>query len=387
MSTPPRALILTHHLFELGGSELVAIEAANALSNHGAQVSIHAPFCELDFLKNAVREGVAVVESIADVVLSEFDLVYCHHQVLSGLIATQFPSLLAANRLPYIVYNHLSGHEPFEFPGPFIEAEIADEIWCNSAETKRVLVRFGDRFHAAKIVPNPAPAGFMAEPSTGGALKKILSISNHLPVEVNEALEILEGRGVVIEKIGRPKHARRVGPDDIRSADALISIGKSVQYALVAHRPVYCYDWFGGPGWLTAESFDAAAEHNFSGRCARSVRSPREIADEITTGFKDALAFARSLKDTDLQDYLWPRHIGPLLGRVRDKDGEARRRLRHVIDAMPGSEVPKHWKHEADLYGLVDREYGKARHHHARGKVLAAQIAQLKASQAKGIGP
>jgi hypothetical protein len=387
MTAPPRALILTHHLFALGGSELVAIEAANALANHGAQVGIHAPFCDLDFLQNAVRQGVAVLENSAEIVLAHFDLVYCQHQVLSGVIAKQFPSLPTAKNLPYIVYNHLSGHEPFEFPGPFIEAEIADEIWCNSAETKRELVRFGDRFLDAKIVPNPAPAKFVAEPAADGAITKILSISNHLPEEVNEALDILEGRGVMIERIGLPKHARRVMPGDIKTADALISIGKSVQYALVARRPVYCYDWFGGPGWLNAKTFDAAADHNFSGRCSRSTRSPGEIADDIMTGFHNARAFARSLKDSDLQRYLWPRYIGPLLERLRCKDLATRRRLRQAIDAMPGSELPKHWKQEADLYGLVDREYGKARHHHLRGKALAAQIAQLKASQAKDLAP
>jgi hypothetical protein len=387
MNTRPRALILTHHLFELGGSELVAIEVANALANHGAEVEVYTPFFDLSFLKNAFREGVTVVEKPADLSLCSFDLVYCHHQVLSVLIAPQFPSLMAEKKLPYIVYNHLSGHEPFEFPGPFIEAEVADEIWCNSVETQRALARFGDRFHDAKVVPNPAPAGFKAEPATGCDLKNILSISNHLPSEVNDALDILAGRGVGVEKIGRPNHARRVVPDDIKNADALISIGKSVQYALVAHRPVYCYDWFGGPGWLTAENFVAAADHNFSGRCTRSVRSAVQIADEILVGFKDARTFANSLNDGDLQDFLWPRHIAPLLGRARAENGATKGRLRHVLDAVSGVELPKHWRHEADLYGLIDREYGKARNHQARGQALAAQITALKAGQNKGLSP
>jgi hypothetical protein len=381
MTSRPQALVLTHHLSALGGSELVAIEVANALANHGATVTIHAPFFDPEFLKNVFRDGVEFVEAAEDIALVDFDLVYSHHQVLSALIVAQFASFYGAGRLPYIVCNHLSGHEPFEFPGPFIEAEVVDEIWCNSAETKRALVRFGERFEDARIVPNPAPAGFMAEPAPGAGLKKILSISNHLPNEVAEALDILAGHGIAVERIGRPNHARRVMPDDIKGADALISIGKSVQYALIAHRPVYCYDWFGGPGWLTADNFDAVADHNFSGRCSRSARSAKQIADEILIGFEGAWAFTAALKDAELQDYLWPRHIGPLLDQVRGADGG---RLRRAVNAMSGSEVPNHWRHEVDLYGLIDREYGNSIRHQARAKTLAAQVAQLRARQTAG---
>ena len=387
MTRHPKALILTHHLFELGGSELVAFEAANALANHAAEVTVHAPFFDAAFLKNAFREGVEFVEKAADISLPDFDLVYSHHQVLSGLIVAHFASLRGADRLPYIVCNHLSGHEPFEFPGPFIEAQVADEIWCNSAETKRALARFGARFEEARIVPNPSPAGFTAEPAPCVGLKRILSISNHLPNEVTEALEIISGHGVEVERIGRPSNARRVIPDDIKSADALISIGKSVQYALIAHRPVYCYDWFGGTGWLTADTFEAAADRNFSGRCSRSVRSAQQIAHEILTGFEDAWLFTAALNDADLQDYIWPQHIGPLLGRVCGKEGAVGGRLRRVIDAMSGSDVPNQWLHEADLYRLIEREYGNARRNKARGKSIDSQIAQLRANQTVGSPP
>jgi hypothetical protein len=297
------------------------------------------------------------------------------------MIVAQFASLQGAHALPYIVCNHLSSHEPFEFPGPFIEAEVADEIWCNSPETKRGLARFGVRFEEAMVVPNPAPAGFKGEPTEQKTLNKILSISNHLPEEVGQALDILQSRGVEVERIGSPNHARRVVPGDIRGADALISIGKSVQYALLARRPVYCYDWFGGPGWLTSETFHEAADGNFSGRCSRTVRSAEQIADEIQTGFRDAWHFSAGLKDGDLQAYAWPRYIGPLLDRLSEGRAAATGRLRRAIDAVAGLEAPNRWRHEVDLYGLIDREFGKARELSKRGEALAQQVARLRSSK------
>ncbi|WP_416914340.1 hypothetical protein [Seohaeicola sp.] len=61
----------------------------------------------------------------------------------------------------------------------------------------------------------------------------------------------------------------------------VLTIGKSVQYAMAARRPVYVYDRFGGPGWITSENFKNAEKFNFSGRCVGQEKRAEEIASEI----------------------------------------------------------------------------------------------------------
>jgi len=52
---------------------------------------------------------------------------------------------------------------------------------------------------------------------------------------------------------------------------------------MAARRPVYVYDRFGGPGWITSENFKNAEKFNFSGRCVGQEKSAEEIASEILT--------------------------------------------------------------------------------------------------------
>jgi hypothetical protein len=100
-------------------------------------------------------------------------------------------------------------------------------------------------------------------------LKTVLLISNHPPQEAVEALDILEKYGVRVRLVGRNGYYRRVTPDLLARTSAIISIGKSVQYAIAQGIPAYVYDRYGGPGYLSAENYDKAEYYNFSGRCCR----------------------------------------------------------------------------------------------------------------------
>jgi len=48
--------------------------------------------------------------------------------------------------------------------------------------------------------------------------------------------------------------------------DVVITIGRTVQQCLCLGVPVYCYDHFGGPGYITLENIDFNESLNFSGR-------------------------------------------------------------------------------------------------------------------------
>jgi hypothetical protein len=68
----------------------------------------------------------------------------------------------------------------------------------------------------------------------------------------------------------------------------VVTIGKTVPYCLALKIPVYCYDHFGGPGWLHEENLDLASQNNFSGR-GFSGKTPQAIALEIAEGYRESL--------------------------------------------------------------------------------------------------
>ena len=129
-------------------------------------------------------------------------------------------------------------------------------------------------------------------------------VSNHLPEEVVEALDLLKQSGVQVKRIGLPEASRRLTPSDIDEADAVMTIGKTVQYAFRSGCPVYIYDHFFGPGWLTPTNCESAEYFNFSGRCTPVRKSAQQLFGELSEVSREALdAVAECPKRFELE--LW----------------------------------------------------------------------------------
>ena len=84
---PKNVLLLTNHLYEWAGSETIIVELIEAFVAKGAQVTVFANdigdefSCEISHLS-----GCRIVHDAADIELSEFDLVYCQHQVITRFL-------------------------------------------------------------------------------------------------------------------------------------------------------------------------------------------------------------------------------------------------------------------------------------------------------------
>lgn len=109
---------------------------------------------------------------------------------------------------------------------------------------------------------------------------------------------------------------RRIEPKDLRNCDAVITIGKTVQYALAMKRPVYCYDRFGGPGWLDHRNVELAAHYNFSGRCCSRRIAADEIVSEIVQGYSSARMDTDRLFSILGEDYLLNQKLDKVLEKV-----------------------------------------------------------------------
>lgn len=297
-----RILIVQPFLFRFSGSEIVAIELASALVESGAEVAI------VSWGHSAMMAGeVADVPGVLllDLDSEEFteylaqgvpDLVWIHQ----GLIPEQL--LLASGQKTKFVFAHLSTINPFEMPfAPEIERQLASSIWFVAPETLEWFEQTGEfegvpknRLH---VFGNPVPFPFhIARAIPSGTLSSALVVSNHIPRELIESIDLLRDAGVEVTVVGAEQGgveavAQRVTPELLTRHDLVITIGKTVQYALCAGVPVYCYDHFGGPGWLSENNFELARYHNFSGR-GFDKKSSSQIFDEVTSGFAIAQDYA-----------------------------------------------------------------------------------------------
>lgn len=99
----------------------------------------------------------------------------------------------------------------------------------------------------------------------------------------------------------------------MHASDLIVSIGKSAPYALASGVPVFVYDHFGGPGYLTHDNFDRAARFNFSGRCCERRLDASALAQEIVEGYASGCAFIRELGTERLARYQLEPYLDAML--------------------------------------------------------------------------
>ena len=348
-----KILICVHHLHGFGGSELICIELFEALLSDGHDVRIFCPFPDPRFVHQAFCASHVVTGDPREVDLGEFDLVFDMHQSICRLLDDRTIDAMTKRDRPVVAHLHLSPYEPFELPGLFFEKKFGDLVFANSAETRDSLRQYG--FSDVEMFQNPAPAQFYSNTLPAKDLTRILSVSNHVPKELEEAFEIISGKGIEVNRIGAPIIARRVTPEDIHKHDAIVTIGKTVQYAIRSNRPVFCYDRFQGPGWLDGWSRETE-EMNFSGRCTRRVLTAETLAQNIIDGYPAAYDWVVERANRHqysrfcLEDVV--RKIVQRVDETKRKRGFFTFKSRQTAEQL---------RLEKKVYSLVDREYAQHR--------------------------
>lgn len=309
-----KALILTNHLTQFGGSEIVALEAADEFQKAGCEVTIVSGYFDEPVKSELRMMGIPflLVDEFRNP--ENFDVIWSQHHLLPYLISKNGADIISNS---YVVCVSLSSFHPLEVPGSV--ADIADMIIANSTETAKNLNNFGIEPSRIRVFYNAAPISFLQERNSSKALKKILIISNHAPEEILEAAQVLRNRNISVHHIGKPNNQERITPSIIRNFDAVITIGKSVQYSILSGIPVYVYDYFGGPGWLSIDNYQNAEDFNFSGRCCNRKLPGESIADEITNGYPKASEAIQIIKERCSSKYLLHNYVSEVLSLARQK--------------------------------------------------------------------
>jgi hypothetical protein len=265
----------------LMGSEIVTIELIDYFLGEGCSVLLAT--CALgDPVESRLPHdpNLSIVQFViddVDAVVDEFDpeLAWIHHGLIPDVLVEK-PGKTA------FVFNHMSAQLDIEYAVQPFESVLSNVSLFNAQKVREAHLATGlyDDMSkdALQLFENPAPASFTGvglqfegQRGNKGSTPRIAVISNHIPDEVMDACADLEARGVAhITLMGneREKGAlpHNITPELLAEFDGVITIGKTVQYCLALGVDVYCYDHFGGPGWLTPDNVDSARYDNFSGR-------------------------------------------------------------------------------------------------------------------------
>lgn len=233
-----------------------------------------------------------IFKNIEEINVNEYQFIWVQHAIFSRLFTEQTPHFHT-----HLISAHLSPYEMLELSSLYYMQKLNAHFVANSPETQNKMLKFGIPKQNISVSFNAAPKNFIAPPSQSTKLHKIAIVSNHPPSELLEAAQLLQQRQFDVMIFGIRHHIQAMTPELITQFDCIVSIGKTVQYALLSNRAVYCYDHFGGCGYLNAENYQTAKEHNFSGRGGFGHKTAAEIAEEIEFGFTENIQFIQSLPD------------------------------------------------------------------------------------------
>ena len=285
-TTKKSILIATSRLEYFSGSEINVLELAMAFVGLNYDVTISAVTFAEPLQAELTKLDVQMIEIDELPEGAHFDFVWVQHwPVYNQLI---LKTKVSTNCL---VYSSLAAIEPLECP-PLPLGRL-DCLLVNSIENHNwVEQNIPEYIPLSSIFVNTAPEAFfqyeLKHEPVERLLRKIAVVSNHRPKDIESAIEVLtEQHGVVVDVYGLHRKEELVTPELLSRYQAVITIGKTVQYALTMGIPVYCYDHFGGPGWLLPENFDEALKYNFSGRCS-SQKDISQIVEELVGCFERA---------------------------------------------------------------------------------------------------
>ncbi|WAC26904.1 glycosyltransferase [Ancylobacter sp. SL191] len=306
-----KILLANAYLVTIGGSERILLEMAEHFRAGGHDVTVFAsvagpPIADLFH----TRLGIAIVTDPAAIAPFAYDLVYLQHHV-AGLFDYRLDA--ASRARTAVVFGKLGRRTFMESGGWLHDRILADGYLANSELTAERLVEVGVTAPVT-VFHNAAPAAYFRPDCTAGArLTTITAVTNHSDPALMGALDILE-QDYTVHRLGASQGGQRLlTPEMVAASDVVISIGKTIPYALAARVPVFVYDHFGGPGYLSAANIARAARYNFTGRCCERRLDASALAHEIVEGYPAGRAFTQTLGPTDLDRYRLEPYLDALL--------------------------------------------------------------------------
>jgi hypothetical protein len=278
-------LFTTHRLKDYAGSELVIFDLAKEFIENGFRVTIATFSFENPIKQLYEQENIDVINILDNDMTEEYyDFIWSQHAPVLYDIIYKFKI-----KYKYILFSSLSPFEPLETPPLFVNH--LNLCLVNSCENRDELINIGvvnpDKI---RVFVNSVPDNYYSnyDPQNSANLNKIAIISNHVPEELYAIMNSKRDTDISIEILGHKNNFIYVDSNVLKKYDAIITIGRTVQHSLAMGIPVYCYDHFGGPGWINRKTVNDAEYYNFSGRCSRIKRTHEQLYEDILNGFQEA---------------------------------------------------------------------------------------------------
>lgn len=312
-------LFTCFHFDGFHGSVMHVCEIARFLSSKGWKCLCAVAHLTAEMREYALSRGLEVYDVRRCPIETEYDFVWSYHYPILALL------LERGLKYKNIHVGCLSDFLALETPPLYYSKCNGCSVVSKSA-IRKISADYGIREETLTLFPNLCPDEYF----TVRALRRdfrsplrVLVVSNHIPSEVRE-LDRIKHEELSITFFGMgEKNYKPVTPDILSRFHVVLSIGKTVMYALGAGIPVYEYDHFGGCGYLSPLNLDSEGEHNFSGRATREKKTTHQIAEELLRDYPKAFDDAQVLRDEAKKRYLLSANVDLLMADVSQRSSRS----------------------------------------------------------------
>jgi hypothetical protein len=264
-----RLVLATNHL-GLGGSESYLLTVAEQLDRLGHEVVIYAP---------EAANGVQAALDRSLAVVSEPDL---PEQCDAVLAQDAGVSLQLTDRYPKAPQVFVAHSETFDLQAP---PQLPGTVGRIVALNDRVAARMRSYANEVEVVRMTQPIDterFASRAPLPEVPRRVLLLSNAPHADRLSLLErACEAASLEMVRVGGLQGQVLDPREELVGADIVVGYGRSILEAMACGRAAYVYDWNGGDGWITAESYPAIEADGIAGRSGRTILGPDELADDL----------------------------------------------------------------------------------------------------------
>lgn len=306
-------LITNYEIATYSGSEINAATIAKRMKELGYKVYMAALDFDVplyDDVKDCFDVCINLKNDDFDFSNIEFDYIWAHHFfTIDWLI---FEKGVKAKK---VIYSSLSGKEYLE-AAPMYANEL-NIVLANSPETQAQLIE--DGIQNVQLFENYSFNEYFERDIKVEQLKNIAIVSNHIPEELNETIPMLIEKGYNVDIYGIAGKQELITDKVLEKYDAIITIGKTVQYSMSLKIPVYIYDRFGGIGYLKMSNMEKNRAHNFSGR-GYEKKTKQELCEDIINDFENVLPELENIKKYALENFCFEKKVDDLINQLEEKE-------------------------------------------------------------------
>jgi hypothetical protein len=278
-------VLVTLARFMLGGTETYSVTVAEQLERLGHTVTVHATEASSKGRELVASRGVRL--SVGDpAALANVDAVLTQDAASAYLLASRQPEL----RQVFAIHGLAAyEHPPSRLHPPPTVVVLNDRVARHAAAlaSRPAVVRMRQPIDLERFRPRGA---------SRRRARRVLMLSNYLNGARLRLLEEVCGDlGLELVRVGSSSTPTVAPQAAIADADIVVGYGRSVLEGMAMGRAAYVWDYAGGDGWVTPESYPSLEADGFSGAATDAVIDADRLRADFACYRPELGAFAFDL--------------------------------------------------------------------------------------------